>query len=104
MQPKRPGKRWPLHVPALILWIAWSALWLTVIIVTGAPTGPVGIAIFGFLVLGVFWLGTRQEGKIKDWERRKREAEALEALQREALESKEFEREVVELERKDRRV
>ncbi len=84
--------------------ILWSALWAAWSVAGGAPLGLEGVAILGLVALLAALVGTRDERKIEDWGRRKREAEALEVMEREALESKELEREVAELQRKrDRR-
>lgn len=100
MHPEKHAKRRQLHKSALIVWVVWSVLWIAVIIVNGAPTGPMGIAIFGFFVLSASWLGTRQQGRMKDWERHKTGAQDLEALEAEAREFEALEAEAAELGRK----
>ncbi len=81
----------------------WSALWVAWFIAGGVSLGATAIAVLGFIGLLATSLGRGYQGRLEDWERRRREAEALEAMKREALESQEFEREVAELQQKEDR-
>ncbi|MBV8940372.1 MAG: hypothetical protein JO240_01420 [Solirubrobacterales bacterium] len=99
--------RWWMRVPELARRLLIAGLGLLALgALLGLLFGPplFAVAPVLWLVIGLStWSHYRSASKIEDWERRNREAETLRALQREALESKEFAREVSELEGKDRR-
>jgi hypothetical protein len=103
MRPGREGRKWHQGKSFWVL-ILWSALWVAWLVYNGGGSvGSFSLAILGFIVCSSIWLWTRNESRMEDWERRKREAETLAALQRDALDAREFEREVVELEGDERR-